>query len=117
MMMSEFTERTKYEPSFKEYAEIEEAYYEFDGNKDEFCKYFMKELKAGRWEKEYQLRLKIREMSETIGAQKVEIAEKDRAINDYAGQVIGLRADNKILRNRIESEEKKHPRFAYIALA
>lgn len=37
-MMSEFIERTGFEPSADEYAEIEEAYYNFDGNKDEFCK-------------------------------------------------------------------------------
>lgn len=37
MMMSEFTERTGFEPTAEEYDEIEEAYYKFDGNKDAFC--------------------------------------------------------------------------------
>ena len=42
MMMQEFTERTGFEPTFDEYAEIEEAYYEFEGDKDAFCADFVK---------------------------------------------------------------------------
>ena len=37
MMMSEFIERTGFEPTYEEYEAIEELYYNFDGNKDEFC--------------------------------------------------------------------------------
>lgn len=37
MMMSEFIDRTGFEPTYEEYQEIEEAYYNFAGNKDEFC--------------------------------------------------------------------------------
>lgn len=43
MMMSEFIERTGFEPSAEEYREIEEAYYSFDGNKDEFCKAWVRD--------------------------------------------------------------------------
>lgn len=42
MMMQEFIERTGFEPLFDEYKEIEEAYYSFNGNKDEFCADWMK---------------------------------------------------------------------------
>ena len=42
MMMSEFIDRTGFEPTAKEYAKIEEAYYDFDGDKDAFCKAFVK---------------------------------------------------------------------------
>lgn len=42
MMISEFIERTGFEPTAKEYAEIENEYYEFDGDKNEFCKAFLK---------------------------------------------------------------------------
>lgn len=42
MMISEFIERTGFEPTASEYAKIEEAYYNFNGNKDEFCKAFVK---------------------------------------------------------------------------
>ncbi len=37
MMMSEFIERTGFEPSAEEYEKIEEQYYNFDGDKDAFC--------------------------------------------------------------------------------
>ena len=37
MMMSEFIERTGFEPSADEYEKIEEQYYNFDGDKDAFC--------------------------------------------------------------------------------
>ena len=43
MMISEFIERTGFEPTVKEYAKIEEAYYNFDGDKDAFCKAFVKD--------------------------------------------------------------------------
>jgi len=36
MMISEFIERTGFEPTASEYAKIEKAYYDFNGNKDEF---------------------------------------------------------------------------------
>lgn len=41
MMMSEFTERTGFTPTAEEYAKIEEAYYDFDGDKNAFCKAFV----------------------------------------------------------------------------
>lgn len=43
MMMSEFIDRTGFEPTAKEYAKIKEAYYNFDGDKDAFCKAFVKD--------------------------------------------------------------------------
>ena len=41
MMMKEFTERTGVTPTNWEYGQIEELYYSFPGNKDEFCKDWM----------------------------------------------------------------------------
>ena len=38
MMISEFIDRTKFEPTAEEYQQIEEQYYNFDGNKDQFCR-------------------------------------------------------------------------------
>lgn len=55
MMMSEFIERTGYEPSYEEYHYIEESYYEFPGNKDEFCKQWKKDKKDGHWAREMAL--------------------------------------------------------------
>lgn len=37
MLVSEFTERTGITPTAKEYVAIEEMYYNFPGDKDEFC--------------------------------------------------------------------------------
>lgn len=67
MMISEFIERTGFEPTYEEYAEIEEAYYHFSGNKDEFCKQFVeydgaKKVCTGRVQKISQLKSKIVEM-------------------------------------------------------
>ena len=53
MMMSEFIERTGFQPLPFEYAKIEEAYYNFDGDKDGFCKAF---VKADGEKKVYQAR-------------------------------------------------------------
>lgn len=53
MMLSEFVERTGFEPMPAEYAKIEEAYCSFDGDKDAFCTAFV----AGDGEKKiYQAR-------------------------------------------------------------
>lgn len=43
MLKSEFIERTGFNPTADEYANIEENYYKFDGNKDEFCKKWKKD--------------------------------------------------------------------------
>lgn len=43
MMMTEFVERTGFQPTTEEYAKIEEAYYDFDGDKDAFCKAFVEQ--------------------------------------------------------------------------
>lgn len=67
MMMNEFVECTGFEPTYEEYTEIEEAYYNFSGNKDEFCKWFVehdgeKQVYASRVQRIAQLKSKIVEM-------------------------------------------------------
>ena len=42
MLYSEFVERTGVTVDAKEYAAIEEVYYNFDGDKDEFCAWWCK---------------------------------------------------------------------------
>lgn len=100
MMYSEFYERTKYEPSMEEYAEIEEAYYNFDGNKDEFCQWFKKELRANRWEREYQLRRQVRELQSRLEEmQKIQhemldnMAREERALIEKSSRVQELEAE------------------------
>lgn len=80
MMMSEFIERTGYEPSYEEYHFIEDSYYEFDGNKDEFCKWWKKAQKSGEWKKELGLRQKIANLEATHAE---EMAEKEEALEFY----------------------------------
>jgi hypothetical protein len=80
MMMSEFIERTGVEPSYEEYHYIEESYYEFDGNKDEFCKAWLKDKRDGHWDKELKLRMALTER-ETEYAKKV--AEMEETLNFY----------------------------------
>ena len=53
MMMSEFIERTGFQPLPFEYEKIEAAYYDFDGDKDAFCRAF---VEAGGEKKVYQAR-------------------------------------------------------------
>lgn len=42
MLVQEFIDRTGYKPSAEEYAEIEQAYYVFKGDKDAFCRAWSK---------------------------------------------------------------------------
>lgn len=56
MMIQEFIARTNYTPSPDEYRHIESAYYDFDGGKDDFCKWWLKAKRAGYWSRELELR-------------------------------------------------------------
>ena len=52
MMMQEFVARTGFTPTAEEYAQIEQQYYDFDGDKDAFCKAFnVKAFTEGRRQK------------------------------------------------------------------
>ena len=48
MMISEFIERTGFEPTAEEYAKTEDAYYNFEGDKDAFCKAFVESHGASK---------------------------------------------------------------------
>lgn len=58
MMQQEFTARTGYKPTANEYKDIEAAYYEFNGNKDEFCSMW-KEENRGRIQDQKRKALKV----------------------------------------------------------
>ena len=64
MMMSEFIERTGYQPSYEEYHHIEESYYSFDGDKNAFCKQWKKDFKDGHWARELALRESMEKMQD-----------------------------------------------------
>lgn len=82
MMIHEFTELTGFEPSMEEYAEIEQQYYAFDGDKKAFCKDF---VQNGGIQKVYNKRLEtIKQlrftMMETEKKLMQTIKEKDTRI-------------------------------------
>ena len=78
MMMSEFTERTGYEPTYEEYSLIEESYYNFDGNKDEFCKQWLKDKRNGYWDKEMALLKKIADLEAELKQSKAKELEASK---------------------------------------
>ena len=84
MMISEFIERTGFEPTASEYAKIEEAYYDFNGNKDEFCKAFVKnggekKIYKARAEEIAQLKSRLVEMEKQ---HKTETEAREKQIAD-----------------------------------
>ena len=79
-MMSEFTQRTGVEPTFEESHYIAESYYEFDGNKDEFCKAWLKDKRSGHWDKELRLR---RMLDDQKAEYERKIAEQEETLEWY----------------------------------
>lgn len=84
MMMSEFIVRTGFQPTAAEYEQIEDAYYNFDGDKDAFCKAF---VENGGEQKVYQDRAKEIErlrsqILEIEKGHKKELAARDRRIEE-----------------------------------
>lgn len=76
MMIQEFIDRTGFEPTHEEYLKIEEAYYEFNGNKDEFCKAFVaiggeKKVYAERAAEIERLRSQLVELEKEFKAHSV----------------------------------------------
>ena len=95
MMMQEFTDRTGFEPMHDEYKAIEEAYYRFDGNKDEFCTDWMKN---GGPEKIAEERAKKIEQLNS------RILELDRQLRKTSEQFEKHIAD---LENKLEREQER----------
>ena len=94
MMMHEFIERTGYTPSFEEYKLIEESYYEFDGYKDDFCKWWKKANKSGEWKKELRLRQKLSDVEHDYREQ---LREKEEMLEWYRAEFQkGYEARNKL---------------------
>ena len=83
MMMSEFIERTGYQPSHEEYSHIEESYYHFDGDKDAFCKQWKKDFKDGHWARELSFRKSAEQMQAEYLAK---IEEQEESLKFYRAQ-------------------------------
>lgn len=77
MMISEFIERTGFEPTAEEYLEIEEKYCNFDGDRDAFCRAF---VQAGGEKKIYQARAaeiqRLRRQIEEMDKAAEKVSEK-----------------------------------------
>ena len=89
MMISEFIERTGFEPTADEYERIEDAYYNFDGNKDAFCKAFIEnggELKIYKARADEIARLRS-QMLETEKQFKKDVADRDRRIDQMTAEL------------------------------
>ena len=97
MMIHEFTDLTGFEPSLDEYAEIEEQYYAFDGDKKAFCKSF---VQNGGVQKVYDKRL---ETIERLRSEQMEV-EKNlmQTIKEKDAMIARLEAD-------LEKEQEWQP--------
>lgn len=98
MMYSEFYERTKTEVSYEEYHFIEESYYEFDGNKDEFCKAWLKDRKSGKWSMELRFR---KALDEQKAEYEKQLAEKEENLIFYREYTESLRKSCEIANKKI----------------
>lgn len=97
MMMSEFIERTGIEPTAEEYAMIEEMYYEYEGDKNAFCKDFVKKNRMVE-----ALRRLIAEKRDTI----VNLTEGCCRANTKAAE---MEAKVKDLETKLEREQEWQP--------
>lgn len=104
MMMSEFIERTKVVPSYEEYHFIEESYYEFDGDKNEFCKAWLKDKKSGKWDLEYRLRKALEDQKKEY---EEKLAYKEEQIDFYKGYFDRARSAEKKLKAISQILERK----------
>ena len=82
MMKSEFIERVKFEPTEKEYAEIEAEYMGTDIDKDEFCKQWKKNGGVERL-----MRLRARRIEELEGLLAKAERDYDRMESNYCQRI------------------------------
>lgn len=103
MMVREFIERTHVAPSYEEYRFIEESYYEFDGNKDEFCKWWLKSKESGEWAKELKFRQTIKEMERKHREEIKELHETIEFYRPYFDEVRKLQKNLETAKMRLEA--------------
>jgi len=96
MLYSEFYERTNKRISQEEYHYVEDSYYEFDGNKDEFCKQWLKDVKSGKWAMEYRFRKALDDQKAEYERQLV---DKEVDLEFYRGRTEELRNEIKKFKN------------------
>lgn len=122
MMRSEFIERTKFEPTAKEYEEIEAEYMGTDIDKDEFCKQWKKN---GGAERLMRLRARrIEELEIELSQRTKEYDELDKArckqVEDIANrkneQIKKLEMEVSVLNQTLEDAKTVKDEFKSRAL-
>lgn len=131
MLLEEFVERTGFKPTISEYREIEEAYYTFDGDKNEFCKAFdvqnaiakrgqkleeaerrIHELEKGRDERLAEARSQIKRLQDELEKeQEWEPAAKQRTCCPQ-GEYSDLLKNGKVLSEE-EAKRLIHEEFGF----
>lgn len=92
MTIKEFAERAGFEPTSAEYEEIERAYYDFDGDKDAFCKDF---ARTGGEKKIYQRR------AEYIAELESQLMDAEK---EHKMEIAKLRAELAKVREELDAE-------------
>lgn len=100
MNKQEFIERTGYTPADEEYKFIEQSYYDFDGDKDAYCKWFTKAQKEGYWKRELELRMKMR-------VHISEVNDLDKKVGDLEDEITKLVKEKQELRAKYIAEGNK----------
>ena len=105
MMISEFIARTKFEPTAEEYDKIEEEYYNFDGDKDKFCRSWVRHggiqrLSRERVRKINDLKKQLEEMQKKH-AEEVQFYEKHEA--HLCEQLNNTRAEKKAALDKLSA--------------
>ena len=78
MLLSEFIDRTGYQPTAEEYAEIEKAYYVFKGDKTAFCRAWCKANphKAGTYWAAIKEQVRIGKVFDSLVAHIIKYAKR-----------------------------------------
>lgn len=109
MMRSEFIERTGFEPTADEYAEIEQEYMGCDIDKDLFCKQWKK-----RGGIERMMRRRARRIEELEDSLKKAESDYDRMDAQYCTTINELRNEKKAMQDKYDNDMKG--RFDYESL-
>ena len=109
MMRSEFIERTGFEPTADEYAEIEQEYMGCDIDKDLFCKQWKKQGGIER-----MMRRRARRIEELEDSLKKAESDYDRMDAQYCTTINELRNEKKAMQDKYDNDMKG--RFDYESL-
>ena len=99
-MLQEFTQLTGIEPTEEEYREIEAAYYDFDGDKKEFCRNFIetggeRKLYQARGECIHQLKCLLDENEKKYQADKAQMMQKMERLQQELDKELCWQPDSK----------------------